>query len=383
MERIALTPRAHLSSIAEDYGFDFYIIDGETYWDESKAYKFTLKQIEQDIEDPTNEIHNMLMKAVDVVVNSPERLQQFDIPREMWAAVQQSWKDKDESVYGRLDLRYDGKGPAKLLEANYDTPTSLFEAAVFQWDWLEDAIERGVLPKDADQYNQIHERLIATWTLIRERYKIKTAHFAGVLAAPEDKYTLQYMMDTAVQAGLTCKLLDITNVGIGTRKSDGATIFTDEEDVGMECLFKLYPYEHMFREDFSKHILNSATGFVEPVWKSVVSNKAILALLWEMFPQHPNLLPAYFTETKGYVKKAFFSREGTNISLPTGESTEEEEYSGGYIWQEFCPLPKFGESFPVIGSWVVGGIAAGLSIREDSTLITRNTSRFIPHFIDG
>lgn len=382
MERISLTPRKNLPAIAEDYGFDFYIIEGQTYWDESRAYKFSLEQIERDIEDPTNDIHNMLLKAVDVVVHSPDRLRQFDIPEAMWGLVRDSWRHDDLSVYGRLDLRYDGKGPAKLLEANYDTPTSLFEAAVFQWDWLEDCIEKGTLHKSADQFNTIHERLISAWYKIAQRYQVKTAHFAGVLAAPEDKYTLQYMMDTAVQAGLTTKLLDITRVGIGNRHSDGAKVFTDEQDKAIECLFKLYPYEHMFREEFSNDILTAATGFVEPPWKSVVSNKAILALLWEMFPGHPNLLPAYFTETKGYVKKAFFSREGTNISLPTGESTEAEEYEGGYIWQEFCPLPRFGESdYPVVGSWVVGGEAAGVSIREDSSLITKNTSRFVPHFI--
>ncbi len=54
-------------------------------------------------------------------------------------------------------------GPAKLLEYNADTPTSIFEAAVFQWTWLEQAIERNIIPKRADQFNSIHERLIDAW----------------------------------------------------------------------------------------------------------------------------------------------------------------------------------------------------------------------------
>ncbi|MFP3561868.1 glutathionylspermidine synthase family protein [Paraburkholderia sp. SIMBA_049] len=32
-------------------------------------------------------------------------------------------------MYGRFDFSYDGHGTAKLIEANYDTPTSLYEAA--------------------------------------------------------------------------------------------------------------------------------------------------------------------------------------------------------------------------------------------------------------
>ncbi|WP_245583185.1 glutathionylspermidine synthase family protein [Oceanospirillum beijerinckii] len=32
--------------------------------------------------------------------------------------------------------------------------------------------------------------------------------------------------------------------------------------------------------------------FLEPIWKTVLSNKALLLMLWQMFPYHPNLLPA-------------------------------------------------------------------------------------------
>jgi len=28
---------------------------------------------------------------------------------------------------------------------------------VFQWTWLEQAIERSIIPKRADQFNSIHE----------------------------------------------------------------------------------------------------------------------------------------------------------------------------------------------------------------------------------
>jgi glutathionylspermidine synthase len=37
----------------------------------------------------------------------------------------------------------------------------------------------------------------------------------------------------------------------------------------------------------------------------------------------------------------------------------------------------------VIGAWLVASEACGLGIREDTRLITGNTSRFIPHFITG
>jgi len=53
------------------------------------------------------------------------------------------------------------------------------------------------------------------------------------------------------------------------------------------------------------------------------------------------------------------------------------------ICQAFRPLPKFGDSYTLIGSWIVDDEAVGMGIREDATLITRDTSRFVPHYITG
>jgi glutathionylspermidine synthase len=125
----------------------------------------------------------------------------------------------------------------------------------------------------------------------------------------------------------------------------------------------------------------------------ILSNKAILPVLWELFPHHPNLLPAYFDAWRisgNHVKKPLYSREGENISIyADGEvlHTTGEYGAEGYVYQAYAPQPKFDDgitpAYTSIGAWVVGDEAAGIGIREDETLITKNTSRFIPHyFID-
>lgn len=44
-------------------------------------------------------------------------------------------------------------------------------------------------------------------------------------------------------------------------------------------------------------------------------------------------------------------------------------------------LPWFDGQYALVGSWIVGDTACGNGLREDATLITRNTSRFVPHVI--
>ena len=157
MRRITCPERDDWHATADACGFDFHTIDGERYWDERAYYAFTLDEIEGQIETPTGEIDAMCLELVGRAVDNEHDLRRLQIPETFWPLLSESWHRDDASLYGRLDFSFDGRGPAKLLEYNADTPTSIFEAAVFQWTWLEQAIERQIIPARADQFNSIHE----------------------------------------------------------------------------------------------------------------------------------------------------------------------------------------------------------------------------------
>ncbi|MGJ4942989.1 glutathionylspermidine synthase family protein [Bradyrhizobium sp. HKCCYLS1011] len=385
MQRIACPERDDWRDTAAQCGFDFHTIDGERYWDERGYYAFTLDDIERDIEAPTAEIEEMCLEAAGRILDDERLLRRLQIPQAFWPLLAASWQRDDKSLYGRFDLSYGGHGPAKLLEYNADTPTSIFEAAVFQWTWLEQAIERRIIPQRADQYNSIHERLIARWQDFGGSHHL---HLTGLTGDSEDAGTLAYLADTASQAGLATTLLDIED--IGWRDDGGGFVDLDGND--MALVFKLYPWEWMFQDAFGARLEQAATRWIEPPWKAVLSNKGILPLLWEMFEGHPNLLPAFFEDDPkaaslgpSFVRKPLFSREGANVSLVAdgvAVSAQDGPYGAeGFIRQALAPLPDFGGVFPVIGSWLVAHEPCGLSIREDETPITGNSSRFVPHAI--
>ena len=147
MQRIPCDERADWRETAEKVGFQFHTIDGEPYWDERAYYAFTLKEIEEDSKRATAELDEMCGELVARAVADERILRALRIPERYWNWIAASLKRGDASLYGRFDLRYDGQGPAKLLEYNADTPTAVFETAVFQWMWLEQAIERQIVPQ--------------------------------------------------------------------------------------------------------------------------------------------------------------------------------------------------------------------------------------------
>jgi glutathionylspermidine synthase len=384
MRRIACEERADWRETAERVGFLFHTVDNAPYWDETAYYGFTLAQIERDLEAPTAELEAMCRELVGRAVRDERIMRALRVPPSAWNYVAASWRGGDASLYGRFDLRYDGQGPAKLLEYNADTPTAVFETAVFQWMWLEDATVRQIIPRNADQYNSLHERLIAGWKAIGPG---RHAHFAGLTESAEDLGTLAYLADTARQAGLATTIMPIEAIGRNARGQ-----FVDQHDRPIELAFKLYPWEWMFRDAFGASLAGAATRWIEPPWKAILSNKGILPLLWEMFPRHPNLLPAYFDGDPAasrlagsYVRKPLYSREGANVEIVVaGEAIDADggPYGAeGFVKQALAPLPQFDGNHAVLGSWVAGGVPCALSVREDASPITRNSSRFLPHAI--
>jgi glutathionylspermidine synthase len=384
MRRIVCPERDDWRATAEACGFDFHTIDGERYWDERAYYAFTLEQIEQQIETPTGDIDAMCLELVGRAIDDEKYLRRLKIPEAFWPLISESWHRDDPSLYGRLDFSFDGRGPAKLLEYNADTPTSIFEAAVFQWTWLEQATERQIIPARADQFNSIHERLIDGWKKLGKGGHL---HLTGMTENPEDAGTLAYLEDTARQAGLLTTLIDIEDIGW---RDDGR--FVDINYRPIELSFKLYPWEWMFHDAFGSKLAKAPTRWVEPPWKTILSNKGLLPLLWEMFPGHPNLLPAFFEDDPNaaqlgasFVRKPLYSREGANVTLVSAGVTVVEQTgpygAEGFIRQALAPLPEFSGQYPVLGSWLIDHEACGLSIREDENPITGNTSRFLPHAI--
>jgi glutathionylspermidine synthase len=146
--------------------------------------------------------------------------------------------------------------------------------------------------------------------------------------------TTTYLRDTAQQCGLKTRHIRMHEIGWDSKHSR----FVDLENRPIETLFKLYPWEWLLREPFAANALSTlpplsplreygprsdrrAWGsllWIEPIWKMLWSNKALLAILWELNPGHELLLPPYLDsprELRSYVRKPFFGREGSGIAV--------------------------------------------------------------------
>lgn len=398
MEIKSISPRPGWAQRVHDLGLFYLDNDGEPYWIEDRYLLLTQDEVEH-IEAATLELHHLCLDAVETIIRR-DWFDRMRIPAYMRPLIVQSWETAEPYIAGRFDFAFDGAS-LKMLEYNADTPAGGIEGSVIQWDWMESNRERGLLPADIDQFNGFDEAMRNAWQRAARHPRLRgPVWFATRDGDLEAEQNLVYMLDLAEQAGLEVGRIDLRDLGFDKRLN----WFVDLVGLPIKTLYKQYEWEAMVREPFGAYLASGDTMFLEPCWKMLLSNKALLPILWELYEDHPNLLPAYFEEKpllgRSRVHKPVFSMEGANISivLETSRGTEIVSSQGhygeeGFIWQAYQELPRVGESHFVVGSWIAGadpryeglplhprgGDPCGITIRTHPGLITEYFSRVMPH----
>jgi trypanothione synthetase/amidase len=367
---------------------------------EKGAYYKIDHHLLSDIAWASNELHRMFLEATERVIGDDQLLIKFGIPEVFWTRIRQSWADEqDFAVTGRFDLAFDEK-QLKVLEYNADSAAALAECAVTQEEWA-DTVN---LPSKFMSAFQLHPVLVRNW----KNLEINTRVHLLIEDDPEERLTALYMQTVINEAGIDSKLCITGTNDLQWKDS----IIVDSDGQPLHIVWKLWMWETVFKDyieattdhDHTKAqekpidgerprlcdiLLNDRIRVIEPMWKVITSNKALLPVLCSMFPNQSLLLRTDWTLTdelkKGpFVQKPIVGRCGRNVTLINASSDNViEENEGNFadrdsIYQELFSLKNYDGYYPIIGSWIVGRVFAGFCIREDKKLITDGDSPIAP-----
>ncbi|OAA40577.1 glutathionylspermidine synthase [Metarhizium rileyi] len=416
MRRVEIDPRPNMRRLLGSQGLVFSSEPGkEPYWPDDRYYSFTSKEIEL-MKTAGKEVYEMCCEAAEYLVDHPDILvQKMAIPSFALDQIKESWKRGHDwgSIYGRFDFSFGGLDhpdprlrTPKFYEFNADTPTSLVEGACIQELWLRQT------GHGQSQFNTLTEDLIEAWKrqmpLIDKKLNMKDrkakVYFASCRQEKtgEDAMTTALLNDTCQQAGWPTQSVFMDQIHFDQDRG-----LCDHNGEHIDVLFKLYPYEHVAEDaDAEKYFKDmgkvGGTIWIEPPYKMLWSNKALFAILWDLFKDDPRskwLLPTYIESEKpdtltAYARKPIFSREGHSTTLYKDESVIADlpsKWFGkeGYVVQELSMPAQFRDGrenikYPVLGLWFVNGCPSGLGVREDASPITSTACVYVPHSIsDG
>ncbi|KRX10781.1 Pre-ATP-grasp domain [Pseudocohnilembus persalinus] len=423
------------------------------YWSNDAQYQIS-NVAADEIAQATFDVHSMCMQAVDFVIRHPELLSKaFDIPESLHHWIIKSWVERDKDLVSRYDFLYkeeNGKLQLKFIEANADTPTILLEAGLASEIWAEQ--------QKKQQFNMISQTITQGWKeIVKDKnYEQLVGLSYGVVknssfTQTEDKCNVRYLINLADECFQQedIKLQDIRYLDeylLGDKIKE----ITDQSNIASKnvvdtnkksLIWKLYPYEWLTQESsnyyFEAKKENPNIHILEPAWKLIMANKAILPIMWSLFPNNQYLLPSYFTvDTTNYknmISKRVFGREALSYFIIEGaeagdiyenskkydengeEIVEKHPISttfGRPIFQKYFKSSRFKGRNLTIGSCnnklykfssfdifsftktkyiynklkffkgAVCGLPAGIGLREDVQQITHNDSSFVPHYIN-
>jgi len=332
MQRLAVEPCLGWRERAETTGFRFYAPDGQPSWCEDAAYRFTAPDIDI-LGDAAQRLEEICLELVEDTVARGD-YSAFDLPELACGLIEDSWRRQDKNLFGRLDLAWDGHEAPTLLGYAADTPAALFEASVVQAEWLDSYCNH------CDQFNGIHEMLIEAW----KHFGLwgHRVHFACGHAREAERAASDYLRDTAMQAGLETGFLHVEELRWNGKR------FMDQSAKPITVLCKLHPWKDLLQQALAQNIRPSGMRMIEPAWKMLLTNPALLPLLQQKFPDHENL-PAPSTMPG---------------ALPV--------------------LPDFDGHAPVLGVWVIASRPCGLGIHEwhGHEMQPGTAPRFVPHMFE-
>jgi glutathionylspermidine amidase/synthetase len=349
----------------------------------------------------TNELHEMFLRATNIVIQDPILLSKFNIPEILWPRLRKSWENRNKhTIHGRFDFAVSKRG-VKTYEYNADSASCLMECGLTLGRWCE-AIG---ITEGFDPGRDVFERLVENWK------RISPGGYLHILKDndAEENYHALYMKSAIEAAGIRCKVL----TGMSGLSWSPDCLILDQDGEEVKVIWKTWAWEtalEQLRKELAADeekgsavlmgcsvndsprlmdvLFHPKIKVFEPFWTIVTSNKTILTILSSIMPLNQFLLSTGFEVTPemlkhGYVSKPIDGRRGKNVTLhaPDGavvEKTEGKFGTYGVVYQELHVLPKFGDEVIQVNSFAVGGKYAGTVLRTDKKLIIDSDSPIVP-----
>ncbi|SIS91124.1 bifunctional glutathionylspermidine amidase/synthase [Neptunomonas antarctica] len=365
---------------------------------------------ERELKRATNELHALFMHATDYVLQDETLLEKFNIPPALWPKIHQSWDNRrNQMITGRFDFSMSARG-IKVYEYNCDSASCYMEAGLVQEKWAEHFGCNEGESSGAELLDHLIEAWKASEVGSGGQSSADTKSVLHIMQDGdlEETYHALYMQKAIERAGITCKVIH----GVSGLAWDDNGDVVDADGDQIRWVWKTWAWEtaldqiraeceddtERLRTYQTDQIRSAAPRLVdvllrkevmvyEPLWTLIPSNKAILPVLWSLFPNHPYLLNSSFDLTdelqaSGYVTKPIAGRCGFNISLYDGDAGLVEETQGRFaaqdqIYQELWKLPEIAGYNAQMCTFSVAGHFAGSCLRVDPTLVITKDSDLI------
>lgn len=339
------------------------------------------------------QLYELYEKAAQYIIDT-QRWNDAGIPDNAVEIIQYTWEHRHQHLhlYSRFDLSGVINGrPPKLIEFNADTATVIPETAIIQTELLRHSDLRNV-----SQFNDLKASLSSQFERLSHQNPHRpTAVLFSTLGHEEDALNADIIADTAKDIGYEIFYMPMEKVFFSPEEGIFMPVRKDEY-LPIDFWFKLVPWEFIAWEEpklmdiLTQVVTKDLCIILNPAYTMLYQSKAMLNILWELFPNHPLLLETTLSpqafKGRSYVEKVIYGREGENVKVfnPAGICLESCEGEYGHfpsVYQAYEELPKDSDEEYYQAGIYYTDKACALSYRRRDGLIIDTDAEFIGHFV--
>jgi len=311
----------------------------DNYWTEGLAYQIDETQA-QTLRTAAHDILDRFSEAMDYVTGNSTVFEKFAFDenknddRAIRRLIKASWKDVSSRRYilDRWDMGWDGVNPPKLLERNFGHMGLCIATGPVTEEYIS-WLQKQEGHEDVRPFGSLRENVIRAFREVADECGVFSGSHVALVGHPNiANYDTEMIQAARVlrkwisRAGLipdlieaqSCYLEDgrtyidryLTNNEQTYQHNREAsdrlassrfllqgvryTYWTNAPAIYAFCGFDGYARNVAARSTPKHPIPDQRTKTLEPFWTLLATHKGMLAVLHELFPNHPNFLPAFW-----------------------------------------------------------------------------------------
>ena len=368
------------------------------------SYLNSLKQIdyltlnkkdETKIKKATEQLHSMFISATEHVLKDKSLYKLFNVSKNNWRLIGENFnRTKNDYFYGRMDLGFSfDLNTIKLFEYNTGLCGDIYDTTDFQNNIFNHFVMNN--PNNTFTHKSLHSgyQLISElgqrWKELSSKCNNKTVYFIASSTDKEEQLVLSSIFQGLKRHNIKYKLSYDTNPIIESRNG---ILFDKETKEKIDILYKTHPWYCIFRnlncglencKSIYRYCLNKKTKIVEPMWKTVMGNKALLPYVYSLNRSNPYLIPSSFDpfdecfeDDEWIIEKGLTGRG--SMSTRTIRRKDIKERKNNVIYQRIFTENKYKGKYYIMGSYIVGKKFSGMFIKQSEKMINEYSCNVIP-----
>lgn len=393
------------------------------YWAEGAAYRINNGHA-QEIRQAGREVSGLYRKAMDYVIENAGIFDLFiftedkNLNDKIRSLISRSWHEEKDKGYvlDRYDFAYNGEQPPRLLERNFGFLGLVVASGIAQEEYIDWLVTQTGF-EDIRSFDRMENTVVQAFSEVarmhgiskNDRIDLVTFTQPTGIEDPEIARTSQLYKEWIRKSGyepvmhIADKIRFDENTGQAMISSGLSSEFKSLSCNGAYMPGHCYEYyvdmanKMRSGKDAKSTYTGQKTKMLQPFWTLLAQHKAMLPVLYKLFPDHPNLLPSVMGEDglqdqKRIIKRVLTSAGGGAVVIDADNTTIDKRDRGiwdqgdspnGSITQAFADgaINNVGE-YAVLNLFTANGRASAVGIRESAHPIVSDEAetktRYVP-----